>query len=30
VADGVRASPLRRQLAVFDFEARRPAGLCDP
>jgi alkylated DNA nucleotide flippase Atl1 len=24
-ADGVRASPLRRQLAVFDYEARRPS-----
>lgn len=23
-ADGVRASPLRKQLAVFDYEARRP------
>ena len=23
-AEGVRVSPLRRQLAVFDFEARRP------
>ncbi|MFN8721372.1 MAG: MGMT family protein [Rhodospirillales bacterium] len=24
-ADGVRVSPLRRQLAVFDYEARRPS-----
>lgn len=23
-ADGVKASPLRKQLAVFDYEARRP------
>lgn len=23
-AEGVRVSPLRRQLAVYDFEARRP------
>lgn len=29
-AEGVRASPLRRQLAVFDFETRRPAALFDP
>jgi len=25
-AEGVRASPLRKQLAVYDYEARRPAG----
>lgn len=25
--EGVRASPLRRHLAVYDFEARRPADL---
>lgn len=24
-ADGVRVSPLRKQLAVFDFESRRPS-----
>ncbi len=29
-ADGVRAAPLRRQLAVFDFETRRAAALSDP
>jgi alkylated DNA nucleotide flippase Atl1 len=26
-AEGVRVSPLRKQLAVFDYEARRPADL---
>ncbi|MBX9858904.1 MAG: MGMT family protein [Sphingomonas sp.] len=28
-ADGVRASPLRKQLAVFDYEQRAPKSLAD-
>jgi hypothetical protein len=28
-AEGVRSSPLRKQLAVYDYESRRPVGLLE-
>jgi hypothetical protein len=29
-AEGIKVSPLRKQLAVFDYEARRAALLVEP